>query len=97
MYYVHEETVAVLSLAVVTKMSYLGLFWSNVYCGFLAYLGWHCIEKAALLRGCSVTCGMCAKCMVDKFVGVLVNPSSTSGKECLDKASWAQLLAGLCI
>lgn len=33
--------------------------------------------------------------VLGKFGGVLVNPSSTPGKEGLGKAFWAQLLAGL--
>lgn len=41
--------------------------------------------------------GACAKCMLDKFGAVLVNPSSTPGKEGLDKAFWAQLLADSCV
>lgn len=39
MYYVCEEVVAVLLLEVVTKMSFVGLFQSNVDRGFLAHLG----------------------------------------------------------
>lgn len=97
LYYVHEEVVAVLPLAVVTKMSYAGLCQSVDPSPLI--LASRVCWKRCNAEGvqCHWWCGMCAKCVVAKFGGLLVSPFSTPGKEDLGKAFWAQLLAGLCI